>query len=359
VQALIKFAPGPGNVEIRDVLEPHPGPGQVKLRIDYCGVCGTDLHVLHDTFRNFPPVILGHEFTGTVVETGPAASAPAAAAPGSPAPGAPGVSEGDRVAVLGAVAVTCGECRYCQSGEFMFCPRRRGMGHGVSGAFTRYVLVRPDQCYRLPPGIGLDEGAVCEPFAAAVQAVCELTTLRLGDAALVSGPGPIGLLCLKLLVAAGVRTIVAGAAGDTQRLDLARRLGAARTVDTTSEGWLDLVREGTAGAGVDLAFECAGHPGSVRNCLEALRPLGQFTQVGICGREIGFRIDSVFYKQLQIRGSVGYTRATWRRMMKILEQGSVRLGDLISHRVPLAHWERAFALVEDRQAVKVLIEPGA
>jgi L-iditol 2-dehydrogenase len=344
MKALMKYAPGPGNVEIRDVPEPDPGPGQVKLQVDYCGVCGTDLHVLHDTFRNFPPVILGHEFTGTIVELGKECN---------------GVKVGDRVAVLGAVTITCGRCRYCQSGEFMFCPERRGMGHGVSGAFTRFVLARPDQCYHLPEGMALDEGAVCEPFAAAVQAVTEIPEIRLGDVALVSGPGPIGLLCAKLLIAQGVRTIVAGAASDAGRLEFARRIGAWKTIDVSQPDWMEVVRDATGGTGADLVFECAGHPGSVRNCLDAVRPLGQYTQVGICGADIQFKIDAIFYKQLHVRGSVGYTRDSWRRMMRILDHDSVRLADLITHRVPLADWQRAFDLCNDRAAVKVLIQPEA
>src|SRR5579863_6007349 len=105
MKALIKFAPGSGNVEIREVDEPVCGSEQIKLEIGFCGVCGTDLHVLHDTFRNYPPVILGHEFAGTVVEVGKNVA---------------GISEGDRGAVLGATAVTCGQCQYCKSGHFIF-----------------------------------------------------------------------------------------------------------------------------------------------------------------------------------------------------------------------------------------------
>ena len=110
----------------------------------------------------------------------------------------------------------------------MFCPERRGMGHGVNGAFTRFVVVRPDQLFRLPDDVPLEEGAVCEPFAAAVHAVCERTPLRLGDVALISGPGPIGLLCLKLFAAQGVKTLVAGTEADLARLGVAwKRLGQA------------------------------------------------------------------------------------------------------------------------------------
>ena len=105
------------------------------------------------------------------------------------------------------------------------------MGHGVNGGFARYVVMRPDQLYRVPEALPLEEAAISEPFAAAIQAATELTEVRIGDTALVSGPGPMGLLCLKLLVAEGVKTIVAGAPGDEARLDAALRFGAAAIVN--------------------------------------------------------------------------------------------------------------------------------
>jgi L-iditol 2-dehydrogenase len=343
MKALVKYARGDGNVEIRDIEEPRCGENQVKLEIAYCGICGTDLHVLHDTFPNYPPVVLGHEFAGTVVEVGRKIGN--------------GALLGERVAGLGATAITCGRCRYCSSGRFIFCSNRRGMGHGVDGAFTRYVVMRPDQLYRIPPNLSLEEAALSEPFAAVVQAVAEVSTVRVGDIALVSGPGPIGLLCLKLLVAQGMRTIIAGAAGDDDRLEAALRFGASAVVNVSKQRLSDAVYEITSGAGADVAFECAGHPDSVRGCLESLRPMGHYTQVAICGQDIQFPIDLVFYKQLTMSGSVCYTADTWARMMRIYAEGRIRLSDMVSNKVPISDWRTAFELCRDRKALKVLMYP--
>jgi L-iditol 2-dehydrogenase len=285
---------------------------------------------------------MGHEVSGQVVEVGA---------------GAAGVSAGDRATILGATAVTCGQCRYCRSGNFMFCANRRGIGHGVNGGFARYLVVRPDQLYRVPEGFPLEEAALSEPFAAAVQAVTEITQVRIGDTVLISGPGPIGLLCLKLLVAEGVKTIVAGAAADTERLEAARRMGAAATIDIASRSLAEAIRQETGGVGVDAAFECAGHPLSVRNCLEALRPMGHYTQVAICGREIPFPIDFIFYKQLTLTGTLCYTARTWDRVMKILAEGRIHLHDMITARLPISQWRQAFDLCERKQALKVLLHP--
>jgi L-iditol 2-dehydrogenase len=342
MKALVKYAPGNGNLSVLDVDEPQCGSKQVKVEIAYCGVCGTDLHVMHDTFRNYPPVILGHEFSGTVVEVGHEVTT---------------VSIGDRVTGLGATAVSCGECEYCRQGYFIFCSRRRGMGHGVNGAFTRYVLLRPDQVYKVPNCLSLEEAAMSEPFAAAVQAVVELSPIHLGDTVLVSGPGPIGLLCLKLLVASGIRTIVAGAGGDEERLAAAGRFGAHAVVNVGKEDLQDAIKDYTNGRGVDVALECAGVGASVSACLEALRPMGYYTQIAICGRAIELPFDLIFFKQLTIKGSVCYTANTWRRMMEIYATGKIQFSDMISAKLPITDWEKAFDLCMTRQALKVLMYP--
>ena len=307
------------------------------IEVAWCGICGTDLHVFKDTFRNFPPVILGHEFCGRVVEVGKSVR---------------NVPVGGRFAVLGASTVTCGQCVYCRKGEFMFCPERRGMGHGVNGAFARYAVARADQLFKLPDHVPDDEGAVCEPFAAAVHAVCDITDLRLGDVALISGPGPIGLLCLKLLVANGIKTIVAGAASDALRLEMAKRLGAAEVVDVTREDILSAVKEHTDGLGVDVAFECAGVAASAGACLDAVRPLGRYTQVGHFGEDVTVLFDRIAFKQLCLNGSVGYTAETWNRMLRILAQGNVSLGNLITHKLSLAEWKKGFDLCEQKEALR-------
>jgi len=167
----------------------------------------------------------------------------------------------------------------------------------------------------------------------------------------------MGLLCLKLLVAAGIRTFVAGAAGDEERLATALRVGAAGVINVGNEDLQMAIREYTDGRGADVALECAGDAASVRGCLGALRPMGHYTQVAICGRDIGFPIDLIFYKQLTLRGSVCYTANTWRRMMEIYAAGKISFADLITNKLPITEWEKAFDLCKTKQAVKVLMYP--
>ncbi len=342
MKALTKFQKGEGNVAIMDMSSPELSPGHVIMEVHCCGICGTDIHVYHDTFRNYPPVIMGHEFSGRVVEI---------------APEVKNIKAGDTFSVLGAVAVTCGCCSYCYRGEFMFCKNRRGMGHGVNGAFARYVSVRPDQLFRIPEGIPMDSAALIEPLAAAMHAAVDIANVKPGDVVLVSGPGPIGLLCVKLLALRGVKIIAVGTSGDKFRLSLAKRFGAVRTIEADLESVINIVNEETSGEGVDVALECAGAESSVRSCLETIRPLGQFVQVGHFGRELKVPWDHIAFKQLRVLGSVGYTRDTWTQTMKTLAQGKLEVEDMVTHRFPLSKWREGFDLCENRQSAKVLLYP--
>ncbi|TBL70865.1 zinc-dependent alcohol dehydrogenase [Paenibacillus thalictri] len=341
MKALVKTEPGPGHVELVDIPEPACRPDiGVKIEVKYTGICGTDLHVLHDTFKNYPPVTLGHEFSGVVVEVGSEVRR---------------VKSGDRVAVNPSTAVVCGTCEYCLQGYYMFCPIRRGMGHGVNGAFTKYVAVREDQVYKLPDHVTLEEAALAEPLACAVQAIEELTDLHAGDVVLLSGPGPIGMLCLQLLAAKGCRVIVAGTSQDRLRLDMALRLGASLAVDVTAEDLQQIVLRETGGIGVDAAVECAGAGPSVLACLNAVKRLGRHIQVGIIGKEVTLPFDTILYKQLQVVGTLAHSQKTWVRVIKLLNQQKLPLTDTITHKLPLSRWQEAFDLCERKQGLKVFL----
>ena len=252
MQALVKYDRGIGHVRMQYMPQPQVEDGKVILEVNSCGICGTDLHVYHDTFKNYPPVILGHEFSGTIVEKGKHTE---------------GIDLGNRYSVLGALTVICNNCEYCQSGEFMFCKAKRGMGHGVNGGFTKYVAARPDQLYATASHVTNDIAALVEPFAVAVHAVTEVANIQYGDVVLLSGPGPIGMLLLKLLMAQGVKTIVAGTGNDMEKLQLAKSWGAHTTVSVDSGDLQTLIKDVTKGRGVDIAFETAGAQASASNCL--------------------------------------------------------------------------------------------
>ncbi|NJD02153.1 MAG: zinc-binding dehydrogenase [Ruminiclostridium sp.] len=340
MKALMKLKPGEGNVELVEIPEPECGADGVKIEVKYCGICGTDIHVYYDSFRNYPPVILGHEFSGIVVETGGNVKS---------------IKTGDRVTVLGSTMVMCGRCEYCRQGNYMFCSTRRGMGHGVSGGFTKYVVVREDMAYKLPESVSLQEGALSEAFASAVQAIEELTAFNAGDTVLLSGPGPIGLLCLKLIVAHGCKVIVAGTGDDGLRLELAKKIGADIIMNVMNEDIEALINKETNGKGVDIVVECSGASTAIANGLKLVKKKGSYIQVGITGRDINVNFDTILYKQLQVFGSLGHSLKTWERVMQILEQRKIDLNILITDILPLRSWKEAFGLCESKKGAKVLL----
>jgi len=342
MQALVKYDKGPGNVRLQEMPDPQVEEGKVILEVNSCGICGTDLHVYHDTFKNYPPVILGHEFSGRVVQKGKHTD---------------GIDLGNRYSVLGALTVICNNCEYCHSGEFMFCKAKRGMGHGVNGAFTKYVAARPDQLYATADHVSDNISALVEPFAVAVHAVGEIAELQFGDIVLLSGPGPIGMLLLKLLLAQGIKTIVAGTSDDEEKLKTAQSWGTHITVNVETKDLQSIILSETKGKGVDIAFETAGAQSSASNCLKALRPLGQYVQVGHFGKDITIPFDLSAFRQLTIKGSVGYTRATWDRAVEIINQGNINLDDVISHRMALSDWKKGFDLMEQKNSLKILLIP--
>lgn len=325
-----------------EVAEPSCGPRQLKIRVEYAGICGTDVHLLHGELPTRPPVTLGHEISGIVEEAGSSAKR---------------ARVGDRVTVMPYVSVLCGHCRYCRAGYYALCESTLNVGHTVDGGFARYCIAQDSQVFRLPDNVGLDIGAMSEPLACSVQAVSELAHVEPGDTVLVSGPGPVGLMTMQLVKAQGAKVVVAGLAGDARRLAAAREMGADAVVDVENEDLVARVRALCGGYGADFAFECAGSGESLRQCLNAVRKLGTVVLLGLHGKPVQVDPDVIVYKQLAILGSISHTWDTWDRTMAILADGLVDLRPLISHRLPLSDWQEGFRIFEERAGLKILLQP--
>ncbi len=319
MKALQKTERGPGHLRLREVREPACGPGQVKIKVVAAGICGTDLHIAHDEVPSRPPVTLGHEIAGVVAEVGQ---------------GVTRARIGDRVTVMPYMSMLCGHCRYCRAGYYALCSARLTTGHSVDGGFAPYCIVHDYQAIRLPDNVSLEVGALVEALACSVQAVSELAHVEPGDLVLVSGPGPVGLMTLQLAKAQGAKVVVAGLARDTHRLEVARTLGADVVVNVEEEDLYELLRRLNGGYGPDIAFECAGEPASLNQCIAAVRKLGTCVMLGLFGGAAQITPNEIVNKQLTIRGSISHTWATWDRTMAILAEGRVNLDPIISHRLP-------------------------
>jgi L-iditol 2-dehydrogenase len=340
MKALMKTKSGFGNIELLDIPEPVCDDNQIKVKVHYTGLCGTDLHIYHDSYKNSPPVVIGHEFSGEVVESGKNIK---------------NFRPGDRVMVLPSVGWTCKKCNYCKQGNYMFCKDRRSIGSGIDGSFTQYVLVNEDMVYKIPPTISMQEAALAEPLACAVQAVEELTEFHTGDWVLLSGPGPIGLLCLSLLVAKGCNVIVTGTTQDKERLKIAMELGAKIVVEVFQEDLSEIIHERTEGQGVDAAVECSGAPSAINTSIQHLKKLGSYIQVGIVGSEVEIDIDMLLYKQIKFFGSYAHSVKTWEKVQRILTTNRINLRPIITHVVPLSEWKKAFEMFEAKETGKILM----
>lgn len=343
MKAIVKYAPGKGTVEIQEVEEPKPAPGQVKIEVKAAGVCGSDLHIFHDEIAIpvEPPVIIGHEFSGVIVEVGD---------------GVAHLHTGDRV-TCETTAWSCGRCLQCRLGHENMCANRKVVGYAVDGCFARYCVVNERQVHMLPATVDFVAGALTEPLACCVHAVQELTTISAGDLVVITGPGPIGLLCLQLAKAAGGHVVICGTSQDAERLELASRLGADRTVNVEAEDTLDLIERLTKRQGADVFLECAGAPPAARMGLLATRRGGQYTQVGLFPGPFELSFDLIAYKELRVTGSLGQRWTSWQRALSLLGQGQVDTKVLVSHVLPLTEWREAFDLFEAKQGLKVVLEP--
>lgn len=343
MQGLVKFAPGPGNVELRTVPKPAPGPGQVLVEVKYAGICGSDIHI-HDwdiQLRLQPPVVMGHEFSGTLVALGD---------------GVCGLEVGQAV-VSETAFRTCGRCWPCNSGYDNVCADKELIGYVHDGCFTQYVVVPAQRIHPMPDGVDFLSAAMTEPLACVVHATLELTRISAGDLVVVAGPGPIGLLATQTARSAGARVIVSGAPGDESRLEMARQLGADMTVNVVEEDLEHVVRDQTAGEGADVYLECSGAPAAARSGFQVLRRLGQYTQLGLAGAPFEIDFALIAYKELQVRGSLGQKWTAWERALALLASGEVVTRPLISHVLPLTEWKHGFELFEARQGMKIVLTP--
>ncbi|MEW6751461.1 MAG: zinc-binding dehydrogenase [Candidatus Latescibacterota bacterium] len=342
MRGVVKHARGDGFVELRSVAESPPGPGQVKIRVEAAGVCGSDLHILHDTINYSirTPVVMGHEFSGVVVEKGPGVGDETAV--------------GDRVTGEPSIYI-CGRCDYCRSEHYNLCPHRQVMGYWHDGCFAPYC--NATFVHRLPEGVGFEAGALTELLACCVHSVIEQAGVRAGDFVAVTGPGPVGLFAALVAAAEGGTVMVCGTGRDAARLRLAHDLGVQHTIDIEQQDAVTRCRELTAGYGADVVVECAGVAPAIRLALELVRKRGRYSQMGLPGHPVEVNFEAVAYKELQVSGGVGQRRPAWQRALRLMERGLIPSEKLITHRFPLQDWAAAFATAERQEGVKVLLLP--
>ncbi len=341
--ALVKTGRGEGLVELREVPEPTPGPGEVLIEVKAASVCGSDVHIYHDRHPYWPPMVLGHEFAGVVAAVGP---------------GVQDYRPGDRV-VSETSTGACGRCFLCRTGNRQICAHKRAPGIGRDGAFAPYLVMPAELLHRIPDQLSFEEASATEPTAVAVHAVVERAAVQPGDRVVVLGPGPIGLLCLQVAQACGAQWVaVVGTARSAQRrLPVARQLGGI-PIELGREDPVARVMALTDGEGADVVLETSGAPAAIALAPHLVRRMGRVCEVGVSGRpEVSFPWDLALFKGVDMRFSFSSTHRSWITALRLLAEGRVRTAPLLDVRLPLARWQEAFAAVESGQAVKALLYP--
>jgi len=340
------------DVRLDTVAEPTAGPGEVLIAVGACGICGSDLHEYldgplyipkgpHPLTGVGPPVTLGHEFAGRVVEVGP---------------GAAGVRAGDRVTVN--PCLLCGTCAWCRRGQANHCARLGTLGLSRDGAFAPLVAAPASGCHALPPGLTNDEGAFVEPLAVTVHAV-HRARLQPGARAVVIGAGPIGLLLLQVLRARGAGW-VAVVEPRAERRRLARELGADHAIDPGAADPARAVADLTGEDRADLTFECVGSAPAFATAVRVTGKGGRIVLVGLVPAAVSVNLLQLLAHEKEIVGSSAYV-SEFPEAIALLASGQVRVAPLVTGRVPLADaLEGGLEALRRPEAghVKILVTPA-
>ena len=344
MKALVKAKAEPG-LWLEDVPEPAVGPNDVLIRIAKTGICGTDLHIYQwDAWaaKTIPvPMVVGHEFVGEVVETG---SNVTDFHPGE--------------IVSGEGHVVCGRCRNCLAGRRHLCAHTIGLGVNRPGAFAELLSLPMTNVWHHADDIQLsgaegDVAAIFDPLGNAVHTALHFPVL--GEDVLVTGCGPIGCMAVAVAKHAGARFVVA-TDPNPERRDLAKRMGADRTVDPTAESLADVQAELGMKEGFDVGLEMSGNPGAFRDLLANLCHGGKCAMLGIPSEEIAIDWNTVVFNMLTIQGIYGREMyETWYQMTVMLQSG-LDVTPVVTSRLPYDRFEEGFAAMKAGGGGKVILD---
>ena len=336
--AVVNYSPDPGSVEIRSIAKPSIGDEEVLVEVAAVGVCGSDLHQWtssHSWPVNYP-VVLGHEFAGTIMEIGSNVN---------------GWKEGDRIASETAAVIDL-DNPMSRQGRYNLDPTRKGFGYGVDGAMTRYARV-PARClHRVPDSLSLDHAALTEPCCVAYNSVVGNSRITPGDRVLVIGPGTIGILCGAIAKLCGGDVAILGLESDAERFQIAQQYGCEPLTD--ARPWA-LERDGL---GADVIIDAAGVSSTLKLAIDLVRPSGWITKVGWGPKPLDFSIDPLVQKNVTLQGSFSHHWAIWERVISLLASGQLDVSPIIGGTWGLEDWHEAFETMHQGKIVKSLLKPG-
>lgn len=342
-----------GKTELREVDKPVCGKKDIIIKVESAAICGGDVHFYNGTLDlGSYPIIMGHEFAGTIAEMGPDADGY--------------WKVGDRV-VSENTASVCGRCPSCEKGNFVNCPERRTLGCDEDGAFTQYVKIPGEllevykNClFRLPESISTEVAPLLEPAANAYMAVIQEGQIMPGENVVVFGAGALGLFSVQMAKIAGAANIIlVGMPSDqATRFPCGMKLGATHTI-VNGEG-VDLAAEVMkicGDSGVALCIDAAGAPIVLKQAIDIVRNDGTIVRIGMNDKPYDYGMNIMNVKSVDIKGHMGYNTTSWRNVINLAAVGKLDLGSMVSHKLPLTEIRKGFDMLKDQSAIKILIDP--
>lgn len=325
---------------VTDLPTPHAGPGELVLRNQVCGVCGTDVHIYHGEPGSAdvnPPVVLGHEYSGEVVEVGK---------------GVTGFAVGDHVTV--DPNIYCGHCAYCQNGKKQLCPSMEAIGVTRDGGFAQYSLIPASQAFKLEPTVPWEAAAMAEPLACCLHGI-DLAGIQVGDKVCVVGGGAIGLLMVQLAKLSGASQIVLSEPNEKRR-QVGLQLGANAALDPTRPDAQEAFAQ-VLGGGANVVIECVGNVPAVKSAFQFAGKGATVLLFSVPKVDATFDLPlfDVYKKELTIKGSF-VNPDTHARAVALINSGKVDFGPIITHRFPLDQLPEAIAMQMSDASIKVVVE---
>ena len=325
---------------VADLPTPHAGPGELVLRNQVCGVCGTDVHIYHGEPGSAdvnPPVVLGHEYSGEVVEVGE---------------GVTGFAVGDHVTV--DPNIYCGHCAYCQNGKKQLCPSMEAIGVTRDGGFAQYSLIPAAQAFKLEPTVPWEAAAMAEPLACCLHGI-DLAGIQVGDKVCVVGGGAIGLLMVQLAKLSGASQIVLSEPNEKRR-QVGLQLGANAALDPTRPDAQEAFAQVLDG-GANVVIECVGNVPAVKSAFQFAGKGATVLLFSVPKVDATFDLPlfDVYKKELTIKGSF-VNPDTHARAVALINSGKVDFGPIITHRFPLDQLPEAIAMQMSDASIKVVVE---
>ena len=339
MKALVKKEATAG-IWLEEIPEPTIGPNDVLIKIDKTAICGTDMHIYNwDAWarKTIPvPMAVGHEYCGHIVELGSEVR---------------GLTVGDRVS--GEGHITCGHCRNCRAGRRHLCRNTVGVGVNRPGAFAEYLSIPASNAFKLPDSISDDVASILDPFGNATHTA--LAFNMVGEDVLITGAGPIGIMAVAIARFVGARHVVITDVND-YRLELARQMGATRSVNVQRETLDQTMRDLGMQEGWDVGLEMSGNTAAFRDLLRTMHHGGSVALLGIPPEETAIDWNQVIFKGLTLKGIYGREMfETWYKMASLLQSG-LDLTPVITHHLPIQEYPQAFNIMGSGRSGKVILD---